>query len=422
VVSDRAVVIGGGAIGIACAHFLTSAGFAVTVVDRGEVGRGCSFANAGLIVPGDPYPLPGPGVVREGLRHLARRDGPFAIRPRLDPSLARWLWTFRRSSDGVTYERGKAALASLSRASLQLYEDLAAAGEIDFGFRRVSLIRVFLSPGWRAPTRTGVRDLQAMGFRASVLEPDELRELEPALAPAVGGGVVVEGQASGDCFAYVRSLAARLRSRGVRILERRRVHHVVVRDGRACGVSVAETSAGRGWAREEIPADLVVLAAGAWTPALSSALGLRVPIQPATGYSATVPTWSGAPRQPLMVEERHVAITPLGDRVRIGGTLELSGFRTSPDPVRAGAVLRGAGEALAEPPPAQPVDTWFGFRPLTPDDLPLIGWAPGVRALIVAAGHGTLGFTQSPITGKLVAELACGEPTSVPLEPFRPEP
>lgn len=407
---EQAVVVGGGAIGVACAHYLADSGFQVTLLDRAEVGRGCSYANAGLIVPSHSQPLPGPGIVREGLRHLTRRDGAFTIRPR--PELVPWLWTFRRSCGEEAFRRGTEALLALSRASLELYEELAREGRADFGYRRGPLLHVYLSEQWRDRARGDAADIEAFGFPARVADRDELLDLEPALGPAVRGGILIEGQASGDSFAYVRSLAAGLAGRGVRIVENRPVRRILVGGGRVQGV-LADG--------EELGADVVVLAAGAWTPALAAPLGLRLPIEPATGYSCTVASFSGAPRLPIMVEERHVAVTPLGDRVRFGGTLELAGFRTSPDRVRYDAVVRAGREALAGPVPLEREEAWYGFRPLTPDDLPVIGWAPKVEGLIVAAGHGTLGFTQSPITGKLVAELASGRPPSVELEPFRPD-
>jgi D-amino-acid dehydrogenase len=164
----------------------------------------------------------------------------------------------------------------------------------------------------------------------------------------------------------------------------------------------------------------VVLAAGAWTSKLTAPLGLRLPIQPATGYSTTVPAWEGMPSTPVLLDESHVILLPLGDRLRFAGTLELAGFRSSPDPVRSTAVVRAGRAALKDPGPVDG-EPWFGFRPLMADDLPAIGWMPGVAGAIVAAGHGTLGFTQSPITGKLVAELATGAIPSVTLEPFRPD-
>jgi D-amino-acid dehydrogenase len=247
-----------------------------------------------------------------------------------------------------------------------------------------------------------------------VLECDELLELEPALAADHLGGMALEDQGSGDCHAYARTLADGLAERGVRVLEGRAVRRIAVLKGRATGVLTEAPEEG-------LAADVVVLAAGAWSPRLARPLGLRLPIQPATGYSTTVPAWAGAPRLPLIVGGSRVIVLPLGDRVRFAGTLELAGFRRAADPVRSAAVLAAGAGALREPPPPGPTEPWFGFRPLMPDDLPAIGWAPKVRGVIVAAGHGTLGFTQGPATGKLVAELAAGRPTSLSLEPFRPD-
>ena len=409
----RAVVVGGGAIGVACAHFLAEEGFGVTLLERGEIGHGCSFANAGLIVPGDSQALPAPGIVREGMRHLLRRDGAFTIRPRPDPELLRWLLTFRRACGAETSRRTTAALTELSRLSLDLYEDLARDAVVGFGYRRGPLLHVSMTDGWRDRTRAFADELGVSGFQARLLERDELLDLEPALSPEVRGGLELQDQGSGDCFAYVRTLADGLARRGVEVRTGVSVRRVLVRSRRAVGVVVGDTG-------EEIAADLVVLAAGAWTPALTGPLGLRLPIQPATGYSCTVPTWDGAPRLPVMLDEAHVILLPLRDRVRVAGTLELAGFRAEADRARYGAVVRAGRGVLREPPPAEG-EPWFGFRPLMPDDLPAIGPVPGVDGALVAAGHGTLGFTQSPATGKLVAELATGRSTSVSVEPFRPD-
>ena len=409
---ERAVVVGGGAIGVACAHHLAEAGFDVTILERGEIAGGCSYANAGLIVPGHSNALPAPGVIREGLRHLMRRDGPFTIRPRPDPALARWLLTFRRSCTPELYRRATGALIELSRLSLELFETLQRSGEVDFGYRRGALLNVYMSDGWQGRAFAGADELHDLGFDARVLEQDELLELEPALSANAQAALLIEDQGSGDCFAYVRSLSDGLSRRGVRVRTGTPTERVLARGGRATGVLTASG--------EEVPADLVVLAAGAWTPSLTAPLGLHLPIQPATGYSCTIPAWEGAPSSPIMLDESHVVVLPLGDRVRFAGTLELAGFRTAPDARRYDAVVR-AGRAAMRNAPADDGEAWFGFRPLMPDDLPAIGWVPGVDGAIVAAGHGTLGFTQSPATGKLVAELATGTPSSVSLEPFRPD-
>lgn len=410
--ASRAIVVGAGAIGVACGAYLSEAGFDVTILDRGPVGHGCSYANAGLICPGHSQALPGPGIVAEGLRHLLRRDGPFAIRPRPDPGLARWLLRFRRACSPGAEERASRALTALSALSLELHEDLVRAGRTSFGFRRGPLLNVYASDGWRSRATAFAREAETLGTSVEVLDGDRLLELEPALRPDVLGGLSIHDQGSGDCFAYVRSLAKDLQMRGVTIRPDTAVRRVLVRGGRVRGVAV-------GPGDEILDGDVVVLAAGAWTPALTAPLGLRLPIQPATGYSATVPAWPGAPRLPVMLDESHVVVLPLGDRVRFAGTLELAGFRRAPDPVRSRAVVTAGRAALREPPPSE-AESWFGFRPLMPDDLPAIGRAPGVDGVIVAAGHGTLGFTQSPATGKLVAELAIGATPSLPLDPFAP--
>jgi D-amino-acid dehydrogenase len=410
----RAVVIGGGAIGVACAHYLLEEGFEVTLVDRGEVGRGCSYANAGLVCPAHSEALPGPGIVAEGIRALLRRDGPFTIRPRAGPSVVRWLVRFLRQTPEPIYRRSTEALVALSRLSLDLHEELVRSGVASFGYRRGPLLAASRSPDWRREAETVVAEVRSLGFGARVLERDELLELEPALAPDHLGGYVLEDQGSGDSYRFVRSVAEHARSRGAEVLERTPVHRVLVRAGRAVGVLAGQPP-------REIAADLVVLAAGAWSPTLARALGLRLPIQPATGYSTTVPLPEGGPTHPVIVGDSRVIVLPLEGRIRFAGTLELAGFRREPDPVRQRAVVRAGLGALREPPPMGRAEPWFGFRPLMPDDLPAIGWAPGVEGALVATGHGTLGFTQAPATGRLIAELAAGKPPSLDLAPFRPD-
>jgi len=172
-------------------------------------------------------------------------------------------------------------------------------------------------------------------------------------------------------------------------------------------------------AQRQCPVRITVLAAGAWTPALATSLGIDIPLQPAKGYSCTIDAFPGSPTMPVFVPGRRVAITPIGDRLRFGGTLELAGFADTLDATRYRAVIEAARLVLGDRLQMKNEEAWFGYRPVTPDGLPVIARAPGIDGLIVAAGHAMLGFTQSPATGKLVAELANGQTPSVPLEPFR---
>jgi D-amino-acid dehydrogenase len=409
--TGRAIVIGGGAIGVASAYYLQRAGFAVTIVDQGDVGRGCSYGNSCLIVPSHSEPLPGPGVVGQALRFLLSSTSPFYVRPRLDPSLAGFFWRFRKHCNHGSAERGFEALVGLSRESLALYQELTATKEADFFFRREGLLEVFLTERGVEIGRRARALMEREGFPAKLLSREEAMAFEPALSPAVQGGLFIESEAHGFSFGYVQALARTVERAGGRIASRTNVKGLLLDGRRVKGVRIGSN--------EAIEGDVVVLAAGSWSKRLGEGVGVGIPLQPAKGYSATIDIFEGAPRVPVLIKERRVTMTPLGDRVRFGGTLELTGFDSSIDRVRYGAVVKAARETLRAEIPMKNEEAWCGFRPLTPDGLPIIDRARNVEGLIVATGHAMLGFTQSPMTGKLVAELASGVKPSLPLEPFR---
>ena len=413
--AQSAVVIGAGAVGMASAYYLQRAGFAVTVVDRGDVGRACSYGNCCLIVPSHSDPLPGPGVIREALRFLLSSTSPFYIRPRLDPGLAAFLWQFRKHCNRESAERGFHALVGLSRESLALYQELTASMEADFFFRREGLLEVYLTERGVELGRRSLKLMAEQGFPAKLLSRDEALAFEPALSTSsVKGGLFIESEAHGQSFGFVEALARTVEGRGGRIATRCPVVGLRVEGRRVKGIRIGEPPD-----EEELESDVVVLAAGSWSRRLGEAAGVAIPLQPAKGYSSTVDAFEGAPRVPVYIKERRVVVTPLGDRVRFGGTLELAGFDSTIDRARYDAVVMAARETLKSDFPMKNEEAWCGFRPLTPDGLPIIDRARNLDGLIVATGHAMLGFTQSPMTGKLVAELASGETPSLSLEPFR---
>ena len=411
----NAIVIGGGGIGVASAYYLNRSGWDVTLVDKGELGHGCSYGNSCLIVPSHSDPIPGPGVIRQALRWIGRRDSPFYVRPRLDPSLLSFFWQFRRYCEPTAAERGFRALLSLSRGSLELYEELIENGDAEFFFERRGLVEVFHSDAELEHGRH-VQEIQTSeGFTSTMLTTDEALELEPALSPMIRGALFTEGEAHGFSYGYVRSLAATLAKRGARFVTGRAVSRVLVENDTARGVVVEGPE-------EQLTADIVVLAAGAWSGGLAKSIGIDIPMQPAKGYSCTIDTYEGAPALPILNKERRVIVTPLDSRLRFGGTLELTGFDQTIHGARYDAVVRGGREVLKTPPPMKNEEPWCGLRPVTPDGLPIIDRSSkldGLDGLIVATGHAMLGFTQSPMTGKLVAALANGDEPSLPLEPFR---
>ncbi|HJS75135.1 MAG TPA: FAD-dependent oxidoreductase, partial [Vicinamibacteria bacterium] len=380
--TQRAIVIGGGAIGVASAYYLQRSGFSVTIVDQGDVGRACSYGNSCLIVPSHSEPLPGPGVVGQALRFLLSSSSPFYVRPRLDPALARFFWRFRKHCNRGSAERGFEALVGLSRASLALYQELTSAKEADFYFRREGLLEVYLTERGVEIGRHARELMEREGFPAKLLSRDEAIAFEPALSSAIKGGLFIESEAHGFSFGYVQALARTVERAGGRIAAQRPVKGLLLDGRRVKGVRVGEAAG-----EEAIESDVVVLAAGSWSKRLGDGVGVSIPLQPAKGYSATVDAFDGAPRIPVLIKERRVTMTPLGDRVRFGGTLELTGFDSSIDRTRYGAVVKAARETLRAEIPMKNEEAWCGFRPLTPDGLPIIDRARNVDGLIVATGH-----------------------------------
>lgn len=409
--AGRAIVVGGGVIGMATADALSRDGWRVSVVDRGEIGHGCSRANAGLIVPSHSHPLPGPGVVLQALRWMRRKDSPFYIRPLQVASLLGWLRQFRRHCNAVAAERGTRALCKLSRPSIELFERQSA--ELDFDFERRGLLHACVTQKGVRKARAEAAELEEAGFKVRLLTKPEALDLEPALGPEIYGGLMIEGDAHGSCLGYVEALFRVLETRGVALITGHEVTGILTRDSAVGGVRFDD---GR-----EVETDVVVLAAGVWSGGLARTVGLEIPLQPAKGYSCTFDTYTEAPKIPIFVPETRVFVTPIGDRVRLAGTLELAGFDERIDSARYSAVLRSGLHVLREVPELTHEVEWSGLRPLTPDGLPVIGAAPGVDGLFVATGHAMLGFTQAPITGQVIADLAGGREPSAPIDAFRPD-
>ena len=413
--ADRtALVLGAGAIGLSCAYFLRRAGREVTVVDHGEPGHGATWGTAGLLCPAHSQPLPGPGVLSKALRWMFREDSPFHIRWRADPRLLGWLLGFARASTRARSRAGFTATAALSSLSLRLFGEVLERGDADFFFERRGGWLAFLTGAGLAGGRREAEELRRRGFPVEVLVGDAVREREPAFSAGVRGALFLPGDAHGLSLGFAESLARTLRGQGVR-LETGLLATRLLLDGEA--VRGAEVATADG-AREERVADETILALGARTPDLARTAGVRLPILPAKGYSATVRRFAGAPPIPVTVAERKMIVTPLRDRVRFAGTLELTGFDPGLNRRRYQAVIAGARAVLAAPVPLEEEAAWIGFRPLTPDSLPFIGRPRARTGLIIAAGHGMLGFTQSLGTGRLVRELADGAPPSVDPAPF----
>lgn len=397
--SSDVLILGGGAIGVCSAYYLLRRGYSVTLIDKGEVGAGSSYGNAGLIVPSHSIPLSAPGVWRQGLKWLLNPASPLYIKPRPDPDLLRWLLLFLRACDPRRLSRAIDTLAQLTHASRTLFGELAALDGAAFDYAERGGLALYLSAESLDKGAEEAHLLSDHGVEAQVLNADDVRRIEPNVLSSVVGGVYFPTDAHLTPHKFVEQMAQRVGAAGGVILTNMNVLGVQCH-GR--GVTSVNTSAGQFSARE------IVLASGAWTPAIARDLGIFAPIQPAKGYSITVDRQPNSPSIPLHLSELKVVVTPMGDKLRFAGTLELAGFDTSINGRRVAAIKNGIRRYLPEHAAVDSAQAWYGLRPLTPDTLPLLGRHRRYDNLIVAAGHGMLGISLAPITGRLMAQIVAG--------------
>jgi D-amino-acid dehydrogenase len=405
-VSGEVVVVGGGAIGVCCALELARRGADVTLLERGEeLASGASSGNAGLLCPSHSAPIANPDSVRNGLRWMLKPDSPFYLRPR--PSVAPWLARFVKASTAARAAEGTRIIRELSVASLELHAALAGEG-LSTGFERRGILNVYETEAGFARARGHAA---ATGLVAEVLGRDETRKLEPAVGERIAGGVYFPDEAHCDPLSFVYAVGRAAREAGATIET-----GVEVRALRRSNGGLAVDSS-----RGTMQAGTVVLAAGAWTSRLAAPVGVYLPLEGGKGYHLDLEPAAGDPRIPISFDEAHVIATPLPGPLRLSGTLELAGLDTSISRVRVEAIRRAAARVLAIDENREELDVWAGLRPCTPDGLPVIGRPYGVEPLVLATGHARKGFSLAPVTGRLVAELYAGEPTSVDLGPLSPD-
>jgi D-amino-acid dehydrogenase len=409
----RVVIVGGGIIGIACAHYLTKAGAQVTVIDQGRIGGGCSHGNCGYVSPSHILPFAGPGAIGRTLKTLFQKNSPLKVRFRFDPALWGWFLRFARRCNAADMLEAGHAIDALLRTSRTLYDDLLRETGFDVEFEARGIIFVLRSAAGMHHYEEVDRLLASeFNLPAKRLDGPALTEFEPALVSGLAGGWLYECDAHLRCDRLLRVWREQLVSQDLAFREQcefRGVNHNVRT------VTSVETSEG------PIPADSVVIATGAWTPLLHKQLGVRVPIQPGKGYSITMPRPALCPKTPLIFEEHRVAITPFRSSYRIGSTMEFAGYDATMNRDRFNLLRDGAALYLREP-SAEPVqEEWWGWRPMVPDGKPIIGRLPKFDNAWIAAGHGMLGLSMATGTGKLISELIGDTTPHVDPQPYRVE-
>lgn len=389
------LIVGGGIIGLSTAVKLAESGVKVTLLEKAQLGHGCSYGNAGWMTPCFALPLAMPGLFFKSLKWLMNPESPLYIKPSLDPLLFQWLTRFMLSMSESKARKATEALVLLSKVSLDLYEELAKEFP-DVSLEKKGLLMV-------AQSRDGVEAaLQELNYVSNyqvpgkALTPDEIRAMEPSLQGHLQGGVYFPQEAHAEPLKVVQALATKARKMGVEIIEGCEVKHWNTENQKV--ISVQTTSG-------PMTAEKYVMATGSWSQAIAKELRLSVPILGGKGYALIVPPLSVQPQHPLMLIEKKIAVTPRKESLRIAGTLELVNQDFSITERRVQAIIRGAKEFLPVPEKLDIKETWRGLRPCTPDGVPLIGFSKKLPNLALACGHQMLGLQSGFGTGKLLADL-----------------
>lgn len=400
----RVVVLGAGVIGVTSAYYLAKAGHEVTVIDR-QSGPALetSFANAGEISPGYASPWAAPGVPLKALKWLFQRHAPLVIQPRPDPAMIEWMFRMLANCTTSAYAVNKSRMVRLAEYSRDCLIELRAETGISYDERTKGTLQLFRTEKQVAAAEKDIAVLRADGVPFEVLDADGCIAAEPGLAPnrdKIAGGLRLPGDETGDCFKFTNRLAEMVAAAGVSFRWGVEIK-ALESDGRR--ITAVQTSEGA------LGADAFVLAMGSYSPALARPFGMRLPVYPMKGYSITVPIVdeTRAPVSTVMDETYKIAITRLGDRIRVGGMAEIAGFSHSL-PKRRRATLElsvedlfgGAGDQSR-------AEFWTGLRPMTPDGTPLVGRST-VPNLYLNTGHGTLGWTMAAGSGRVLADVISG--------------
>ena len=406
----KVVIIGGGIIGLSSAFYLQEAGYAVTIVDRTDLKDGCSYGNAGYICPSHFVPLATPGIVKQGLKWMLNAKSPFYIQPSLNRSLVSWGWQFVKSATKGHVQRSAVPLRDISLLSKQLYESWTSL--LDFSYDPQGMLELFNTEANAHHAEATIKEAKELGIEARLIDKTTLAEMEPHTAINALGAIYFPGDSQLYPNQLMSSLQTYLKSKGVQFETKQEVTGFIIEGNTVKGVKTNT---------QVLPADHIVVAGGVWSGELAKQLKLNIPMVGGRGYSITLENAPYKVRHSVILSEARVAISPMnGNKIRFGGTMEITAVNTPPKMQRVQGILESVKRyfpAYDIPLPAVE-DVWYGYRPCSADGLPHIGNMQRYPNVTIATGHSMLGISLGAGTGKLVSELVQKVQPSMDLRPF----
>ena len=408
----RIVIAGGGVIGLSCAWYLSKAGHEIIVLDKTEFQEGCSYGNAGMIVPSHFIPLAAPGMIAKGIRWMFDDESPFYIKPRMDLDLLRWGWLFYKSATHKKVRKAMTTLRDFNWMSKRLYIEMAEEEGMDFALAQKGILMLYNTAEAEKEELELAEKARQLGVETKHLLTKELQALEPDFRMTAKGAIQYPGDAHLSPELLMTRMKERLIKQGVHFHGGVIVKGFEKQKGKITGMKTT-----KGFYH----GDAFVVAGGSWTPTFTKDLGLRVPMQAGKGYSFTIKNAPPNLRHPAILTEAKIAVTPMQSNLRFAGTMEIAGLQQEVNLKRVKGILKSIPSYYPDVDLVNnmPTEIWSGLRPCTPDGLPYIGKCPGYENVVLAAGHAMMGLSLGTGTGKLVQQLVDGEKTSLDVDLFR---
>lgn len=412
----KVVIIGGGIIGLSSAYYLQESGHEVTVIDKTDMRANCSYGNAGYVCPSHFTPLATPGIVKQGLKWMLNPESPFYVQPRLSLSLLDWGMKFMKSATKQHVADAAVPLRDIALMSQHLYEEWVKLPQFSFAYQHKGLLEIFQTKAGAEHARYVVEKAHELGLTdTELLDYEALQRLEPQAKINALGAIFFRCDAHLYPNKLMQQLIAHLEQKGVRL----QTNEEVIGFENSNGHITKVITAANGYA-----ADAVIVAGGSWSRELAAKMNVKIPLVPGRGYSVTLEDTPYRINYPAILVEGKVAMTPMdGNKIRFGGTMEITSVKTPPRMNRVQGILHSVKRFFPEfdvPLPA-PDKIWYGYRPCSADGLPYLGRTRQWKNVVMATGHAMLGLSLGAGTGKLVSEIVNEEKPGMNIAPFDPD-
>ncbi|MEP6927819.1 MAG: FAD-dependent oxidoreductase [Ginsengibacter sp.] len=409
------IIIGGGIIGLCSAYHLLQQGHKITILDKSDMLDGCSYGNAGYICPSHFVPMATPGIVKQGFKWMANSKSPFYVQPRMSMSLIDWGFKFIRAATKAHIETSSIPLRDIALLSKKMYENLLSIPGFNFYYEKKGLLDFFKTNENEHHAEVIVEASKKLGLDARLLNKQEVQQMEPDVKLDIKGAVYYSCDAHLYPNKLMKDMIAYLKENGVTIKTQEEVNNFIFESNKIKSVKTNSS---------EYFAEHIVLATGAWSREVAARLKLKIPMVGGRGYSVTYENSPYKINYPIILSEARVAITPMAEnKIRFGGTMEITSVHTPPKMNRVKGILESVKKYLPEfdiPMPSKD-KVWYGYRPCSADGLPYIGKVSKYKNLVIATGHSMLGLSLGAGTGKLVSEIINDQPMSMNIAPFNPD-